>query len=143
VEETVIEEEPELAEDDVPVADESALPDGWTEEIDEASDVRTIIMLLAMRLNGSNQLCVEGSIAEPADRVESADEHLRRQQPTLLVIIGHAKEGITALLDWLHSREEVQMHDEEVHSLRNNKPAELASMLVCDLNPSAGLQCTQ
>jgi len=44
-------------------------------------------------------------------------------------IIGHPKTGTTALLNWLRSHEEVQMHDEEVRSLRKNKPAGMVSLL--------------
>jgi len=49
-------------------------------------------------------------------------------------IIGHAKTGTSALLNWLCSHEEVQMHYGEKHSLKNNKPAELVSLLY-DLPP--------
>jgi len=41
------------------------------------------------------------------------------------------KEGFTALLDWLRSYEDVRMHDDEVHSLRNNKPAEIGNLYSC------------
>jgi len=44
-------------------------------------------------------------------------------------IIGHAKTGTTTLMHRLAAHEEVQMCMEEVHSLRNKRPAELVSIM--------------
>ena len=51
-------------------------------------------------------------------------------------IVAHPKCGTTALLNWIGNHDEVQMHDNEIHSLKSNKPAELVSLMY-DLPPGS------
>lgn len=51
-------------------------------------------------------------------------------------IIAHPKCGTSALLHWIASHSEVRMYDNEIHSLKDGKPAELVSLMY-DLPPGS------
>jgi hypothetical protein len=44
-------------------------------------------------------------------------------------IIGHSKCATTAQQNWLRQHPEILMHDREIHSLKNGRPAEMVSLL--------------
>lgn len=79
--ETMAEETPALAEENAPVANDSALPDGWTEEIDEVSG-RTYLYHAASSETTWERPTSEAPIAEHADAEESAGENVEGVEET-------------------------------------------------------------
>jgi hypothetical protein len=44
-------------------------------------------------------------------------------------LVGHSKTGAEAQMMWLREHEEVEMYNHELHALRNDRPAELVSLM--------------
>lgn len=118
----------------------------------ESRSLKSVYLVLATSLNQqvtfsqqrhtspSSTSLVKGNRRPPISQlVDGNDMRIINNDVQFLLdfaIIAHPKCGTTSLLKWIGHHDEVQMHEHEVHSLTNNKPAELVSLMY-DLPPGS------